>query len=271
MLTLTILGLGLFAGLTIFLSLPTARMRSVPKRARTFLGSLTAGILLFLFWDVTTQALEPVSLAAYAGNAAGTAGQVLLVLGGFLLAFGGLTLFERLYRARAAPNPGPSAPGPEAAAPPPLPPKRAMELIATGIGLHNFAEGLAIGAAYVSGGLSFATVLFVGFALHNSTEGFGVVGPALASGFVPSWGRLVALGLVAGGPTFLGTVVGSIADVPALSTAFLAVAAGAILYVVLELVTAAARGGRAGTRMWGIFAGFALGILTDLLVTAGHV
>lgn len=267
MLTPFVLGLGLFAGLTIFLSIPVARLKAVPPSVRVFLGALTAGILLFLFWDVLSNALAPVTAAALASDWGSTALDGGVGLGGFLLAFLGLTVFERLYRSRSSASAG-DAGGPASSV---LVTKRAMDLIAVGIGFHNFAEGLAIGAAYSAGGLGFATVLFVGFALHNSTEGFGVVGPALATGLVPSWRRLVALGLVAGGPTFLGTVVGSLGALPILSIGFFAVAAGAILYVVLELVQVGSRRAAPELRAVGIFAGFALGLLTDLLVTVGHV
>ena len=266
MLTWTILGLGLFAGLTIFVSLPLARMRQVPAGIRTFLGAFTAGVLLFLFWDVMDQAIAPLSDAAYASDV-GTAGpDAVLVLGAFLLSFLGLTYFERLYRLRT--TPATSAGGPL----PTLSPLRTMEFIAVGIGFHNFAEGLAIGTAFaVTGGLAVATVLVVGFALHNATEGFGVVGPALSAGVIPSWRRLGALGLVAGGPTFLGTIVGSVIVLPAVSLAFLGVAGGAILYVILELVQIGRGVVLPQVRALGIFAGFAVGLLTDLVVTAGHI
>ena len=269
MLTWTILGLGLFAGLTIFVSLPVARMREVPPKVRTFLGAFTAGILLFLFWDVMDQAIAPLSDAAYANDLGRVAPDAVLVLGAFLLSFLGLTYFEQWYRARILAAQSAAS---TSTRPPTLSPLRAMEFIAVGIGFHNFAEGLAIGtAAAVAGGLTTATVLVVGFALHNATEGFGVVGPAVAAGVVPSWRRLAALGLVAGGPTFLGTIVGSIVVLPTVSLAFLGVAAGAILYVVLELVQVGRGQVAPQIRTAGIFAGFALGLLTDLVVTAGHV
>src|SRR5206468_5847968 len=81
-------------------------------------------------------------------------------------------------------------------------------LIATGIGLHNFAEGLAIGNSAASGELALAVLLVIGFGLHNATEGFGIVAPLAASGERPSWSSLLLLGLIGGGPTFLGTLVG---------------------------------------------------------------
>ena len=79
-------------------------------------------------------------------------------------------------------------------------------VIALAIGLHNFAEGLAIGVSAKAGAIGLATVLIIGFGLHNATEGFGIVGPL--GGVRPSWSWLGRAGLIGGGPTFLGTIVG---------------------------------------------------------------
>ena len=79
-------------------------------------------------------------------------------------------------------------------------------VIAMAIGLHNFAEGLAIGVSAKTGAIGLATVLVIGFGLHNATEGFGIVGPLGA--VRPSWRWLGLAGLIGGGPTFLGTIVG---------------------------------------------------------------
>lgn len=106
-------------------------------------------------------------------------------------------------------------------------------MIASGIGLHNFAEGLAIGNSAATGELSLAVLLVIGFALHNATEGgFGIVAP-LTGGQRPSWGGFLALlgGLVGGGPTFVGTLVGQRFVSEEVSVAFLGLAAGSILYV----------------------------------------
>src|SRR5262249_1167844 len=98
--------------------------------------------------------------------------------------------------------------------------------IAIAIGLHNFAEGLAIGVSAKPGAIGLATVLIIGFSLHNATEGFGIVGPL--GDVRPSWAWLGLAGLVGGGPTFLGTLVGYQVHSDALELCFYALAGGAI-------------------------------------------
>ena len=88
--------------------------------------------------------------------------------------------------------------------------------IAAAIGVHNFAEGLAIGVSASAGEIALATVLIVGFALHNATEGFGIVGPL--GDVRPSWRWLALAGLVGGAPTFLGSMLGYQVDSPAASS-----------------------------------------------------
>jgi ZIP family zinc transporter len=139
--------------------------------------------------------------------------------------------------------------------------------IATGIGLHNFSEGLAIGQTARAGEVSLALLLVIGFALHNGTEGFGIVGPLAATGERASWKWLAMAGLIAGGPTFLGTIVGTLFTSQLLFVAFLALAAGAILYVIGEMFNAGRRLGWEIT-LWGVFVGFAIGLATELVVVA---
>jgi zinc transporter, ZIP family len=141
-------------------------------------------------------------------------------------------------------------------------------LIAIGIGLHNFGEGLAIGDSAAAGELSLALLLVIGFGAHNATEGFGIVAPLAAAGERPSWGRLGILGLIGGGPTFLGTLVGEQVTSDLLSIAFLALAAGSILYVVIELLAVARVMALKEITTWGILLGLTLGFVTDAIVTA---
>lgn len=138
-------------------------------------------------------------------------------------------------------------------------------LIATGIGLHNFSEGLAIGQAAAVGALQLALVLIIGFGLHNMTEGFGIAGPV--TGRPVSWKFIVLVGLIGGGPTFLGTAVGMLFNSPQVFILFLALAAGAIIYVVAELLSIAKRFKSPEIVMWGLLIGFFLGYATDLIVT----
>jgi ZIP family zinc transporter len=141
-------------------------------------------------------------------------------------------------------------------------------LIATGIGLHNFSEGLAIGQAGAKGAIGLAVVLIVGFGLHNATEGFGIVAPLAGKGDLPSWRFLALLGLIGGGPTFVGTMIGQAWVSEPLSVVFLALAAGSILYVVVELINVNRQLASKTVVMWGLLAGLVLGFGTELVVAA---
>ena len=128
--------------------------------------------------------------------------------------------------------------------------------ISLGIGLHNLGEGLAIGAAYAADTLGGLTALLViGFFLHNSTEGVGMTAPIASER--TGWRAPLLLGFFAGFPTILGAMIGSLWNAPALETLFFAAAAGALLYVIIELVRLAFTPER--TR--GAYAGMVLGIL----------
>ena len=155
------------------------------------------------------------------------------------------------------------------------PAKQLSLLIAVGIGLHNFAEGLAIGQAAASSEIALATVLVVGFALHNATEGFGIVAPLAAehgndaTGTRPSWRFLLAMGAIGGGPTFIGTAIGHSFTSTPMSVVFLTLAAGSIVYVIAQLLGVAARAKRADLLAYGLLAGLLAGFITDAIVLAG--
>jgi len=241
--TQTIL-LAAIAGSTIFLGLPLGRIPFASQRSRAFLNALSAGILVFLLVDILGHATEPVEEAmteAKAGEAAWShfAGLALVYALGFGAGLLGLLYATRWWKPRPRTSIGPGAMAAAETATRPLAAEAALRTgmaIAVGIGLHNFSEGLAIGQAATTGEVSLAVLLIIGFALHNATEGFGIVGPLAAAEVRPSWGWLGLAGLIGGGPTFLGTVVGTWFDSVYVFVGCLALAAGAILYVLGELL-----------------------------------
>jgi zinc transporter, ZIP family len=276
-----ILLLGFIAGVTILIGLPVGRLRTVRPGLRLFLNAVAIGILLFLIWDVLTHAFEPVD-AALGKFHDGTAG-IGPVLGYAALFFVGLSagLLSLVYYERWLTRKGKDRSyGPGAMESGELTAKRMgiaswsaarrlSLLIAVGIGLHNFGEGLAIGNSAATGAIGLATLLVIGFALHNATEGFGIVAPLAAEGDRPSWGFLLMMGLIGGGPTFVGTAVGSQFTSEPVSVIFLTLAAGSILYVVIQLLGVAHKSGRKELLYWGILLGLAAGFITDMVVTAG--
>jgi len=253
--------LGAIAGLTIFLGLPLARLRHPAPNLKAFLNALAAGILVFLLWDVITKATEPIHTALDAAKA-GRGGHFVMLVLLFVIGFGvgllSLVSFERRVIRR-------SASGAQADTATPV---QLALMIAIGIGVHNFAEGLAIGQASRTGAITLATILIVGFGLHNATEGFGIAAP-LTSDTPPSWRFLALAGLIAGGPTFLGTVIGYSVQSEAVFVLCLALAAGSIFYVVSELLHIGRRFQARELVMWGTFLGFLAGYGTDLFLTFG--
>jgi ZIP family zinc transporter len=241
-------------------------------------------VLAFLLVDVFEHALH-IAEEAVEGYEAGEGslgkaiGFPLMLAGGFAAGCAGLALLERGMR-RSVKHP-PLAGGATdamtveqaqalAAADTVLARTRALRLgmtIAAAIGIHNFAEGLAIGVSASAGEIGLATVLIVGFALHNATEGFGIVGPL--GDVRPSWSWLLVAGLVGGAPVFLGAMVGYNVNSEPLELAFYGVAGGAILYVIGEVWNAMRRYGFKELGLALLCAGFAAGLLTDMIVAYG--
>jgi zinc transporter, ZIP family len=273
--TQTIL-LGAIAGFTIYLGLPLGRVQVGSLRTRAFLNAVSAGILLFLLVEILGHATEPVEDAVKEA-ADGQAGWLQFAGLGLVYAAGlGVGLLSLLYLGRLwkRPPPRPAGVGPGAMSVAEVTVSRSDArsaalrtgmAIAAGIGLHNFSEGLAIGQAATSGELTLAVLLIVGFALHNTTEGFGIVGPLAATGVRASWGWLGLAGLIGGGPTLLGTIVGTSFSSIYLYVGCLALAGGALLYVIGELLPLGRRLSWEVT-LWGLLAGFLLGVATELVL-----
>ncbi|MEA2397310.1 MAG: zinc transporter, family [Thermoleophilaceae bacterium] len=274
--------LGALAGFTIYLGLPFARLQLLGSRARVGLAMFAVGVLAFLFVDVLQHAFAMVEGAVtdYKSGRSGFGHPLAfaaLLGGGFAAGSAGLGLLERRMRRVGPPFPPVAGGSPELTADAALALQeeaatraralRTAMTIAAAIGLHNFAEGLAIGVSASTGELSLATVLIVGFALHNATEGFGIVGPL--GSVRPSWRWLALAGFVAGTPTFVGSIVGyKVTSLP-LELAFYAVSGGAILYVIGEVWNGMRRYGHREIGLALLSLGFFAGVLTDLVVAYG--
>src|SRR5919198_504524 len=245
--------LGAIAGATIFIGLPVGRIRGLTRSVQGVLNAVATGVLIFLLWDILSHASEPVETAlaamhrgdpTFVGLAAVFA--VGIAIGLLALIYVNGRLFGRTKHA------------------PPAPPRTLAMMIATGLGLHNLSEGLAIGQSAATGAVAFAVILVIGFALHNVTEGFGIAAPLAMERSPVSWGFIGIAGLVGGGPTFVGTVVGYIVVSPYAYVLFLALAAGALLYVINELFALGRRLCKPPALAWGLLLGFLAAYSTDL-------
>ena len=272
--------LGAIAGVTIFLGLPFGRLRRPAPRLQALLNATAIGVLVFLFFDILSHANETVEgalTAAHEGRGSWWrfVGYGAVLSTGLAVGLVGLVLYERVLSRRTPRSLGAAAISgvPHRSALDRVlddPARRLAFYIAVGIGLHNFAEGLAIGQSAARGDVSLAILLVIGFGLHNATEGFGIVAPMAADGTRPSVRFLGVLGLIGGGPTFVGTIVGNAVVSDVLFLGFLALAAGSILYVVVQLVQVAAKLGHRDVMAWGLLLGLLAGLATDyVLVVAG--
>jgi ZIP family zinc transporter len=251
--------LSAIAGATIFLGLPVGRLRNLSARAQALLTTGAAGVILFLIWDILTAAVEPIeaSLEAATHGTGQTADFVVNVTAFALsIGFGLMSLVWYASRVRRRRAEGLSI-GDVALG------------TAIGLGLHNLSEGLAIGQSAAIGETAFALTLVIGFALHNTTEGFGIAAP-LTSGPRPSWSYLAILGIIGGGPTFVGGVIGYSFVAPLLSIAFLGLAAGALIYVFNEMMATSRKFAEPMAANLALLVGLLVAFGTDfLLVAAG--
>ena len=278
--------LGAIAGFTIFLGLPLARLQNVSAKRKGFLNAIAIGILVFLIIDVFGHAWNSVGDVAqdtFSGKVSLGAGvpTVLALFSGLAIGLLGLVFYESRYMKKSIQQrPGVGEGGMVGGGGGGKYPHqqqvlqetnayRLAMMIAIGIGAHNFSEGLAIGQSYVSGAIGLAVILIIGFGAHNATEGFGIAGPLTGLVKKPTIRFLILAGLVGGGPTFIGTVVGSLWTSTITSVFFLSIAGGALIYVSMLMYNSGRRQTTNEILMLGIFVGLCAGFITDLIVTLG--
>ncbi len=277
--------LGSIAGFTIFLGLPLAVLQNVSPKKKGFLNAIAIGILVFLIIDVFGHAWDSVGNVAqdtFSGKVSVRTGvpTILALFGGLAIGLLGLVFYEGRYMKK---NPtqkwqGSGADslvasgGGEYQHQQQLLQVNAYRLammIAIGIGFHNFSEGLAIGQSYASGAIGLAIILIIGFGAHNATEGFGIAGPLTGLVTKPRIRFLILASLVGGGPTFVGTVLGSLWTSTITSVFFLSIAGGALIYVSMLMYNSGRKQTTNDILMLGIFVGLCAGFVTDLIVTLG--
>ena len=227
-------------------------LRRLDERWVRLAMAVTIGLLGYLVIEGSLEGRE------IAESSSGVFGGGALVIIGATVAYFALTAIDRylLSRRDAAQAKGASG-------------FRLALMVAIGIGLHNLGEGLAIGSAYAIGALALGAFLIIGFAIQNTTEGLAIVAPLTTER--PGLGRLALLGVIAGAPAILGTVVGAAAFNAELAALLLGVGVGAIIQVIQQLVPAMRD--RAGHALYpasiaGILAGGAALYVTGLLVSA---
>ena len=279
--TAQLLVLGALAGFTIFFGLPIGRIKSASPALKAALSAMATGILLFLLWGVLVHGIEPVEEALTSATDGGGSWLDFVQLAVTFAACATIGLMSLVYYDRwFSRQRGKAMLGPGAASAVEFdrswvaglsPAAWLALLIATGIGLHNFSEGLAIGQSAAQDQVTLALVLIIGFGLHNATEGFGIVAPLSGSETRPSWKFLALLGLIGGGPTFVGTLLGQTWVNETVSVAFLALAAGSILYVVIQLMNVNQKLGYKTLVAWMLLAGLFLGFATDFIIEAAGV
>lgn len=243
--------LGAIAGLTILLGIALARYL---RGSQVLMNSLASGVLVYLLGDMLARAFLPLNSALLRkfDNLDGSGPVVWMTvafIGGLVVGYGGLTAYSALS-------------------------SNLPLLLAVGVGLHNLAEGLALGQVAGNDWVSISVALVIGYVVQNLVVGGAIAAPFAEAEQRPRWSYLLVLGLVAGIPTIIGTAVGwQLVDAASTdegrditSTAVAAVAAGAILFVLIQLLSSLATAGRRTTRHLGLLAGLAVVLLTEVLL-----
>ena len=260
--------LGLYVGvIPVYLGmLPINKLLKLDAKWMTFLLAFTVGVLLFLLIDLGAEMMEEadgfIAAMQVADSATGTipaldqaifdfvgiglapsTGYVIAIAGISLGVFG-LVFTDQKIRQKAGASSS----------------EKMAWLIALAIGLHNMGEGLAVGITVSAGSTALASSLIVGFALHNLSEGIVIVGPLASGGKMPSVKQLIGLGALAGGPTIIGAFIGLSWFANSLAILFFAIAAGAVLYVCVEVLSSIKKDG-AEAGPWYLHGGVVAGLL----------
>lgn len=242
---LELIALGAVAGLIpVYLGIAVALFlgRILPRTWEAALIGVATGVLLYLFFDLMHESVELTGVRDVMSW--------IVFLGGLGVSLIGLVWLESSQIFGSSPA------------------SRFLSLpymIALGMGFHNLGEGLAIGASYASGQWTLSMLLVAGFALHNGTEGFGIVG---AAGKTPVTGKdIFLLGLLAGAPTCLGTILSGQGVSSYLSILFYTLAAGSLLYVILSLTAISYTATRRLQASLGILIGIGLMFVTAMVLT----
>ena len=222
-------------------------IKKISKSKYHFFLALTVGLLLFLGIDSIEEAFDVSD-----DNLNGSFNGALLIATTIVLSFLGLYYTSEKLTANASSLriSKPVAIG---------------LMIAIGIGLHNFGEGLAIGAAIGLGSIAFSTFLIVGFALHNTTEGLAIAAP-MSRGKIMI-GKLLGLGMIAGTPAIFGAWVGGFAFSPVSAVVFLSIGAGAIFQVIVIILKWIREEGDKNLSSAPVISGFAMGMLIMYLTS----
>jgi len=227
-------------------------IKRLKKNKYHFFLALTAGLLLFLGIDSVEEALE-----VHDENLSQSFNGVLLVATVIVVTFLGLYyVAEKLVKRTGSSRI--------------TKPVAVALMIAIGIGLHNFGEGLAIGAAVGIGSIAFSTFLIVGFALHNTTEGIAIAAPMSRGKTMIEKaliGKLAALGMIAGAPAIFGAWIGGFVYSPFATVVFLSIGAGAIFQVVITVLRWVREEGDKNLSSAAVASGIAAGMLIMYLTS----